>query len=74
MNENHRLLQEAEISHPKLDLLVDIARRNGAIGAKMTGGGRGGFMVALTPDDVQEKVALEMEKAGYRVLRATIGI
>lgn len=75
MDENHKLLQAIEVSHPKLDELVDIARRNGAAGAKMTGGGLGGYMVALTPDeDVQNKVAKAMEDVRFKALRTTIGI
>jgi mevalonate kinase len=75
MNENHRLLQAIEVSHEKLDRLVDIARENGAIGAKMTGGGLGGYMVALTPgDEVQNKVAKAMENEGFEGLCTRIGV
>jgi mevalonate kinase len=46
----------------------------GAQGAKVTGGGRGGYMNALTPGkELQEKIASAMEKEGYKVIRATIG-
>jgi len=75
MNENHQLLQEIEVSHPKLDELVAIARREGALGAKMTGGGLGGYMVALTPGkELQERVARAMEARGFEALRTTIGV
>jgi len=75
MNENHRLLQEIEVSSRELDLLVDIAKKNGAFGAKLTGGGGGGCMVALAPNkDLQEKVAVAIEKEGYEVLRTKIGV
>ena len=75
MNDNHRLLQEIEVSHQKLDLLVDLARKEGAFGAKLTGGGGGGCMVALTPGkELQESVAKAIEKKGYEVLRTRIGI
>jgi mevalonate kinase len=75
MNDNHRLLQEIEVSHEKLDLLVDVARKNGAFGAKLTGGGGGGCMVALTPgQDLQERVAKAIENSGYEVLRTRIGV
>ena len=75
MNENHRLLQEIEVSSRELNLLVDIARKNGAFGAKLTGGGGGGCMVALAPSKVlQEKVAVAIEKEGYEVLRTKIGV
>ena len=74
MNENHSLLQEIEVSSRELDLLVDIARKNGAFGAKLTGGGGGGCMTALAPSkELQEKVASAIEKEGYDVLRTKIG-
>ena len=75
MNENHQLLQEIEVSHQKLDLLVDVARNNGAFGAKLTGGGGGGCMVALTPGkDLQERIAKAIENEGFEVLRTRIGV
>ena len=75
MNENHRLLQEIEVSSQELDLLVDIARKQGAFGAKLTGGGGGGCMIALTPaTELQEQVASTIEKAGFEVLRTKIGV
>jgi len=75
MNENHRLLQEIEVSCKELDYLVNLAREKGALGAKLTGGGGGGCMVALTPrKDLQEAVAASMEKEGFQVLRTKIGI
>jgi mevalonate kinase len=75
MNENHRLLQEIEVSCKELDHLVKLAREQGAFGAKLTGGGGGGCMVALTPrKDLQEAVATAMEQQGFKVLRTKIGI
>ncbi len=75
MNENHRLLQEIEVSSRELNLLVEIARKEGALGAKLTGGGGGGCMTALTPTkELQEKVASAIEKEGFEVLRTKIGI
>ncbi|MCK4884602.1 mevalonate kinase [Candidatus Bathyarchaeota archaeon] len=75
MNENHRLLQEIEVSCKELDYLVDLARKEGAFGAKMTGGGGGGCMLALTPrKELQEKVATAIENEGFEVLRTKIGI
>ncbi len=75
MNENHSLLQGIEVSSKELDFLVDLARKLGALGAKLTGGGGGGCMVALTPGEhLQEKVAAAFEKEGFQVLRTKIGI
>jgi len=75
MNENHGLLQEIEVSCKELDYLVNLALEQGAFGAKLTGGGGGGCMVALTPGkELQEAVATAMEKEGFNVLRAKIGV
>ena len=75
MNENHRLLQEIEVSCKELDYLVNLAREQGAFGAKLTGGGGGGCIVALTPGkDLQEAVATAIEQQGFKVLRTKIGI
>jgi mevalonate kinase len=64
MNKNHELLQELSVSCEELDNLVQVALENGAIGAKMTGTGRGGNMIALAPDEATAKQIVEaLEKA-----------
>ncbi|MEM0467449.1 MAG: mevalonate kinase [Candidatus Thermoplasmatota archaeon] len=74
MNENHKLLQQIEVSSRELDFLVSIAREYGAYGAKLTGGGLGGNMIALTPGrDLQKKVANAIEKEGFQTLQTVIG-
>lgn len=74
MTENHKILIEMGLSHEKLIYLTDMALKMGALGAKLTGGGRGGYMNALTPGkDVQEAIASAMEEEGYKVIRTTIG-
>lgn len=74
MNKNHELLQKIEVSCKELDELVDIAKTNGSYGAKLTGSGLGGYMVALTPTkELQEKVANELEKKSKLVIKTTIG-
>lgn len=47
MDENHALLSELGVSCPELDALCEAARKAGALGAKLSGGGRGGNMIAL---------------------------
>jgi len=74
MNENHKLLQQIEVSSRELDFLVKLARDNGAIGAKLTGGGLGGSIIALTPEKrLQEEVANAIEKEGFQTLKTVIG-
>ncbi len=74
MSENHQILINMDFSHEKLVYLCNMALDMGALGAKVTGGGRGGYMNALTPGkELQEKIASAMEKEGFKVIRATIG-
>ena len=74
MTTNHKLLAEMEFSHEILDKMCKSALERGALGAKVTGGGRGGYMISLTPGkELQDKVASAFEKEGYKVIRATIG-
>jgi len=49
MNENHKLLQELGVSSPILDEMVNAARTAGALGAKLSGAGKGDNMLALVP-------------------------
>jgi len=74
MTENHKTLIDMGLSHKKLIYLCNLALQKGALGAKLTGGGMGGYMVALTPGvKLQEKVASAIEKKGFAVIRATLG-
>ncbi|EGB05499.1 hypothetical protein AURANDRAFT_12350, partial [Aureococcus anophagefferens] len=62
LDENHALCQKLTVSCAELDALVLAARGAGAAGAKMSGTGRGGLMIALAPDEQAEaaiKAALE---------------
>jgi mevalonate kinase len=74
MTTNHKLLREMEYSHETLDDLCELALEKGAWGAKVTGGGRGGYMVALTPGEkLQDTVASAFDRGGYKIIRAVIG-
>jgi mevalonate kinase len=63
MNEDHRLLVDLGVSSPELDRLVESARAAGAFGAKMTGGGMGGNMVALASPSGVEAVSRALRMA-----------
>jgi len=74
MNKNHSLLGQITVSCKELDEIVDTARSAGAYGAKLTGTGRGGLVIALTPGkELQEKVAKAIESKGYKASRTVIG-
>jgi len=66
MNQNHKLLQTMTVSSPELDRLVHVARSVGALGAKLSGGGRGGNMIALVKPDRAEIIANALRTVGAK--------
>ncbi len=75
MEENQELLRQIGVSSSDLENLINMALEQGALGAKLTGTGRGGNMVALTPGiDLQEKVYNTFVKRGYTSWKTLIGI
>ena len=72
MDQNHMLLQEMTVSSPELDRLVSAARRAGALGAKLSGGGRGGNMIALVESEQAEEVASALMAGGAKRTLTTI--
>jgi mevalonate kinase len=68
MNMNHALLEVLGVGHPQLSRLVLAARSAGAFGAKITGAGGGGCMVALCPKPVKHQVARAIESCDARAI------
>jgi mevalonate kinase len=65
MNRNHELLRQICVSTPRLDRLVAKARKAGALGAKLTGAGGGGCIIALCDDKkIQSNIARELRREG----------
>jgi len=64
MSENHELLIELGVSSSLLNKLVDEAHLAGALGAKLSGAGRGGNMIALVEEDDSAEVAEALREAG----------
>jgi mevalonate kinase len=64
LDETHGLLQRLGVSSSELDRLVAIARGAGALGAKLTGSGLGGFVVALAPPGGEAHLREALEQAG----------
>lgn len=64
MNANHQLLKELDVSSPELDRLVQAAQDGGAAGAKLSGGGRGGNMIALVEPERSNYLAARLSNAG----------
>jgi mevalonate kinase len=50
LNENHRLLRDIGVSNSTLDSLTEVAREAGATGAKLSGAGGGGVVIAITDE------------------------
>lgn len=67
MNVCHGMLNAIEVSTPLLETMVQIARDAGAIGAKLTGAGGGGSIVALCPGKTRE-VAAALKSAGFQTI------
>ena len=73
MNENHALLAEMGVSAPENDCLAEAARAAGALGAKLSGGGRGGNNLVLVTPATLVPVRTALERAGARqVLHTTL--
>lgn len=71
MNKNHGLLQELGVSIDELDKLVDIALSAGALGAKLSGAGAGGFMIAAVTPNTMVDVAAAIREAGAAHILST---
>jgi hydroxymethylglutaryl-CoA reductase len=69
MNQGHALLQQVGVSNERLDEMVEFCRQQGALGAKLTGGGGGGCMLALVDGRASgEAMASGLEQFGYRAI------
>lgn len=64
MDENHALLQQIGVSSPELDRLVAAARQGGALGAKLSGAGWGGNVIALVTEETSACVDMMLRLAG----------
>ncbi|MFA5267280.1 MAG: mevalonate kinase [Methanoregula sp.] len=68
MNMNHHLLEVLGVGHPQLAKMVLAARSAGAFGAKITGAGGGGSMVALCPKPLKHRIASAIESCEARAI------
>ncbi|MDB4960989.1 MAG: mevalonate kinase [Myxococcales bacterium] len=73
MNRAHQILAGLGVSTEQLDALCEAARVTGAHGAKLTGAGGGGAVIAIAPRDREQAVLSEWKKAGVTGFVATIG-
>jgi hydroxymethylglutaryl-CoA reductase len=75
MNICHGLLNAMQVSSWELEEMIQIARRHGALGAKLTGGGGGGSIIALCPPEpgAADRIESGIRDAGYQTIQVTIG-
>lgn len=73
MDANQNLLEGLRVSSSELRSLIRVARSSGALGAKLTGAGGGGCMIALNLEE-EDKVARAIREAGGEPIGAKIGV
>ena len=73
MDAHHRVLRNLHFSHEKIEEILKTARSAGALGAKVTGGGMGGYALVLAEDGRHAvRIAEQLEGKGFRTLKTTI--
>jgi mevalonate kinase len=66
LTENHKLLSILGVSHPEIEKLIEICLDNGALGAKMTGAGKGGAVIALIPKDSSKEILAKIGRGSSK--------
>ncbi len=74
MDIDHALLGAIGVSTPALDAACHAAREAGALGAKLTGAGGGGCMIALVTADTRAAVTAALDRTCLGVYAASVGI
>jgi mevalonate kinase len=73
MDDHHQVLHGLSFSHEKIERIIAIARQQGALGAKVTGGGMGGYTLILAEDaEHQARIARAVQGDGFQVLATRI--
>lgn len=73
LDQNQALLEQVGVSSPELETLVTAAREAGALGAKLSGGGGGGIMLALGTTERADQIEAALRAAGaVRVLHTSV--
>lgn len=74
LDENQVVLEQLGVSSAPLQHMIRAARAAGALGAKLSGGGRGGNVIALVEPERVQRVCAALEAAGaVRVIETVIG-
>lgn len=73
MNENQIILQQIGVTHHKAQKIIDLCNKAGAIGAKITGAGGGGAVIALAASKMESvKITSQVKAAGYQSFEVEI--
>jgi len=72
MNLSHGLLQSMGVSLAELDTIVELLRDMGVYGAKLSGAGLGGVVIAVAEENAAERIAEELRRRGYDAFRAVL--
>lgn len=71
MDANQELLRLIGVSSPELEGLIEAARQGGALGAKLSGAGRGGNMIAVMTPETVGQVSMMLRMAGAKSVIVT---
>ena len=67
MNYNHSLLKRVGVSNEKIEQIIDTCESEGVLGAKLTGAGKGGMVIALCHNQEKiRKIAGIFESVGHK--------
>ncbi|MBN2101674.1 MAG: mevalonate kinase [Candidatus Aenigmarchaeota archaeon] len=74
MDEKQDILREMTLSCPEIEKIIKAGKTKGALGGKLTGTGRGGSVILLTPGkELQEKVLKAVKESGFDAIKTFIG-
>ncbi|MFH0832575.1 MAG: mevalonate kinase [Candidatus Aenigmatarchaeota archaeon] len=74
MDKNQELLRQITVSCHEIEEIVSIAKNNGALGAKLTGTGRGGLVISLASNrEEAEKISKTIENKGFKTSMTQLG-
>ncbi|MBC8077797.1 MAG: mevalonate kinase, partial [Chloroflexales bacterium] len=74
MNLNQLILERIGVSCRELEALIEAALGTGAYGAKLSGSGGGGIMVALVAPERSEQIAAAIARVGGTPIVAPVGV
>ncbi|HMF32718.1 MAG TPA: mevalonate kinase, partial [Candidatus Lokiarchaeia archaeon] len=72
MTRDHELLRQLGVSHANLESIVEACLSEGALGAKLTGAGGGGYAIALVTDEILPQLEEKLQGMGISFFKAAI--